>query len=175
MALLQLPQWRRVRAGDLGPGPGWPGFAQLHALRAGQSAVCMATQNQTGRQGAVDLLVGWRAQPLWHHSSRAGRWDKERDDERDEWGFAVLFNPINIPSHHSSASFMCWKFRLEAFTDCIILCLLLLCCIGLYRLGSDYMENRYLAVLLWIKLTEKRWNMCCGLQIDVKHEFELYA
>lgn len=150
MALLQLPQWRGVRVGDLGPGPGWPGSAQLHALCAGQSAVCMATQNQTRCQGAVDLLVGWRAQPLWHHSSWAGRWDRERDDERDEWGFAVLFIPINFPSRHLSAS---WKFRLEACTDWIILCLLLLCCIGLYRLGNHYMENRYLAVLLCVKRT----------------------
>lgn len=139
MALLQFPQRRGVRAGDLGPGPGRPGSAQFHALRAGQSAVCVATQNQTRCQGAVDLLVGWRAQPLWHHSSWAGRWDGEKDDERDE-GWVVLRcsihpNYFSISSVFTSTSIYVLKvFRLEACTDCIILWLLLLCCIWLYRL-----------------------------------------
>lgn len=73
MALLQVLQRRGVRARDLRPGPGRPGFAQLHALRAVQPAVRVATQNQARCQGAVDLLVGRRAQPYWCHSSRAGR------------------------------------------------------------------------------------------------------
>lgn len=73
MALLRLPQQRGVRAGDLGPGPGRPGPAQLHALRAGQPAVRMATQDQARCQGAVDLLVGRGAQPLRRHPSRADR------------------------------------------------------------------------------------------------------
>lgn len=69
MALLLLPQRRGVRAGDLGAGPGRAGVAQLHALRSGQPAVCVAAQGQARRQGAVDLLVGRRAQPLRRHSS----------------------------------------------------------------------------------------------------------
>lgn len=69
MALLLLPQWRGIRAGDLGPGPGRPGPAQLHALCSGQPALRLATQGQARRQGAVDLLVGRGAQPLRRHSS----------------------------------------------------------------------------------------------------------
>lgn len=73
MALLLLPQRRRVRAGDLGPGPGRPGAAQLHALRSGQPALRVAPQGQARSQGAVDLLVGRGAQPGRRHPSRAGR------------------------------------------------------------------------------------------------------
>ncbi len=69
MALLRLPQRRRVRPGDLSPGAGRPGPAQLHALRAGQPAVRVAAQDQARRQGAVDLLVGRRAQPVRRHPS----------------------------------------------------------------------------------------------------------
>lgn len=84
MALLQLP-WRwRVRSGDLGARTGRPGPAQLHALRAGQPAVRVAPQDQAGRQGAVDFLVGWRAQPVGCHPSRAGRWAGTRGGGGDK-------------------------------------------------------------------------------------------
>lgn len=74
MAVLPLPQRRRVRAGDFSPGAGRPGTAELHALRTGQPAMRVAPQGQTRRQGALDLLVGRGAQPDWRHPPWARRW-----------------------------------------------------------------------------------------------------
>lgn len=62
MALLQLPRRRRIRTRDLSSSTGRSSAVQLYTLRTGQPAVCLATQTQTGRQGALDFLVGRRTQ-----------------------------------------------------------------------------------------------------------------
>lgn len=118
MALLQLPRQRGVRASDLGAGPGRPGAAQLHALRAGQPAVRMATQDQARRQGAVDLLVGRRAQPNRRHPSWAGRWERKSNESKRRTRLPAVLYPFDIfPTLHIrfSSCFGSW-----ACNDCMI-------------------------------------------------------